>query len=213
MTNSLRFEPQAEPTEQDAAVIAAEVFGAAVEAVVRFPTGSSHHVYDVQCAGDRRAVVRISRRDHIEDARGSVYWSRFLRPKGVPLPELLHVDLSMTRHPFPVIVLERLAGDDLGTVYECLSRSELRMLAERLAAIQDIVTALPLGRAFGYALSYDGPFPHVSWRDVVAASFARSRERIRAARLVDERHGRCCRGDSGAFRWLSGPRPAYPIPP
>src|SRR5216684_3831610 len=76
MTNSLRFEPQAEPTERDAAVIASEVFGAAVEAVVRFPTGSGHYVYDVQCAGDRRAVVRISGHDHIEEARGSIYWSR-----------------------------------------------------------------------------------------------------------------------------------------
>jgi aminoglycoside phosphotransferase (APT) family kinase protein len=176
----------AEPTEQDAAVIAAEALGGAVEAAARFPTGSSHYVYDVRFAGGRRAVVRISRREQIEDARGSVYWSRMLRPKGVPLPELLHVDLTMTRHPFPLVVLERLAGDDLGTVYDRLSRRELRILAERLAAVQDIVTALPAGRAFGYAPRDDGPFPHASWRDVVAASFARSRGRIRAAGLVDE---------------------------
>ncbi len=175
-----------EPTEQDAVVIAGEVLGGTVEAAKRFPTGSSHYVYDVRLAGGRRAVVRMSRPENIEAARGSVYWSAMLRPKGVPLPELLHVDLSMARHPFPLVVLERLAGDDLGTVYDRLSRRELRNLAQRLAAVQDIVTALPRGRAFGYAPSYEGPFPHAGWREVVAASFSRSRRRIRAAGVVDE---------------------------
>jgi hypothetical protein len=180
------FESAAEPTEQDAAVIAADVLRAPVEGATRFRTGAAHYVYDVRLGGDRRVVVRMSRREDIDAARGAVYWSRLLRPKGVPLPDLLHADVSMTRHRFPVIVLARFAGDDLGVVYERLSRQELRRLAERLVAIQAIVTALPAGRGFGYATSYEGAFAHASWRAVVAASLERSRRRIRTAGIVAE---------------------------
>jgi len=104
----------------------------------------------------------------------------------VPLPALLHADLSMARHPFPVLLLERLPGDDLGTVFRRLSRGELRALAERLAVIQNIVAGLPRGRGFGYAATCDGPFAHDGWRGVVAAHLARSRARIRLAAVVEE---------------------------
>jgi Phosphotransferase enzyme family len=163
-----------------------EVFGEGAATVARFQTGSSHFVYDVQTATSRRAVVRFSRREEVAAVRGAVYWSHLLRPMGVPLPELLHVDLSMTRYPFPVIVLERLAGRDLGLVYESLSRRELRTLAERLARIQSSVALLPAGRGFGYVADYDGPFPQGSWHDVIVASLNRSRARIRAAAVVNE---------------------------
>ena len=178
--------PSAEPGPHDAAAIAAEVLGAPAETVERFPTGRAHFVYDVRLADGRVAVVRISRRDDIAAARGAVYWSALLRPKGVPLPALLHADLSLTHHPFPVIVLERLAGDDLGNVYRQLDRRALRALAERLAAVQAIVAGLPPGHGYGYAASLDGAFAHASWGGVVAALLARSRARIRTAGLADE---------------------------
>jgi hypothetical protein len=186
MTDTSAPEPGAEPTEQDAAAIAGDVLRSPVAAVTRFRTGWAHYTYEVRLVGERSIVVRISRREDIEAAGGAVYWSRLLRPKGIPLPELLHADLSMARHPFPFIMLARLPGDDLGVVYERLSRAQLRRLAERLAAIQAVVTALPPGRGFGYATSYDGVFAHASWRAVVAASFARSRQRICAAGIVAE---------------------------
>jgi hypothetical protein len=176
----------ADPTERDAAAIAADVLRSPVTTVTRFRTGWAHYTYEVRLAGERSVVVRVSRQEDIEAARGAIYWSHLLRPKGIPLPELLHADLSMARHPFPFIVLARLPGDDLGVVYERLSRQELRRLAERLAAIQAVVTALPAGRGFGYATSYEGEFAHASWHAVVAASFARSRRRIRSAGIVTE---------------------------
>jgi hypothetical protein len=161
--------------------------GEAPRSVARFPTGSSHFVFDIETTGGRRAVLRLARRAEIEAARGAVYWSRALRPIGVPLPALLHADLSLTRYPFPVVLLERLRGNDLGSVYRHLSRDALRALAERLAAVQDVVARLPPGAGFGYATSRDGPFPQRTWRGVVAANLARSRTRIRAAGIVDER--------------------------
>jgi len=176
----------ADPTADDATEIAAAVMGEAPQSVARFPTGSSHFVFDIETAGGRRAVLRLSRREEIEAARGAVYWSRVLRPIGVPLPEMLHADLSLTRYPFPVVLLERLRGDDLGGVYSHLSHDSLYVLAGRLGAIQGVVSGLPPGRGFGYAPSQDGPFTDRSWRGVVAASLARSRARIRSAGIVDE---------------------------
>ena len=178
--------PAADPQPHDAAAIAADVLGAPAATAERFPTGLAHFVYDVRLVDGRRAVVRMSRRDDIAAARGAVYWSSLLRPKGVPLPELLHADLSLARCPFPVVVLERLPGDDLGIIYRKLGRRELRALAERLAAVQAIVSALPPGRGYGYATSYDGRFAHAGWGGVVAAGMARSRARIRGGGIVDE---------------------------
>ena len=175
-----------DPTGDDARDIAAAIMGEPARSVVRFPTGTSHFVFDIVTVRGRRAVLRLSRQEEIEAAHGAVYWSRELRPRGVPLPELLHADLSLTRYPFPVLLLERLHGDDLGTVYRDLSHAALRALAERLGAIQDVVTRLPRGRGFGYATTADGRFTERTWRGVVAASLARSRARIRFAAVFDE---------------------------
>jgi Ser/Thr protein kinase RdoA (MazF antagonist) len=175
-----------DPTADVAAEIAAALLGAPLRSVARFPTGTSHFVFDIETVGGERAVLRLSRRDAIEAARGSVTWSRALRPIGVPLPEILHADLALTRYPFPVVLLERLPGDDLENVYRRLPHDALRALAERLAAIQHGVSRLPAGQGFGYAPSRDGPFTARTWRGVVAASLARSRLRIRAAGIFDE---------------------------
>jgi aminoglycoside phosphotransferase (APT) family kinase protein len=186
MSGLLAMDPVVDPQPQDAAAIAADVLGVPAATAKRFPTGLAHFVYDVRLADGRRAVVRMSRRDDIAAARGAVYWSSLLRPKGVPLPELWHADLSLARYPFPVIVLERLPGDDLGIVFRQLDRRALHALAERLAAVQAVVTALPPGGGYGYATSYDGDFAQTRWGGVVARLLARSRARIRAAGIVDE---------------------------
>jgi hypothetical protein len=175
-----------DPQPRDAAAVAAEVLGAPAASVRRFPTGLAHFVYDVRLADGRSAVIRMSRRADLAAARGAVYWSSLLRPIGVPPPALLHSDLSLARWPFPLLVLERLSGDDLGIVYRQLGRGELRSLAERLAAVQAIVAALPPGGGYGFAPSLEGPFAQPRWADVVAALLARSRMRIRNAGVVDE---------------------------
>ncbi len=181
-----------DPCDHDAAAIAAELFGEPAVGIKRFATGSQHFVFDVSLddiatGGDRRFVLRLSRADDIGLAEGAVYWSKRLRPLGVPLPAMLHVDLEMRRHPFPFVVLERLSGRDLGTDFETLSTAERRALAAELHDIQNRVTALPEGAGFGYASSYEGAFPCQSWGEVVAGQLARSRRRIRAASIVDER--------------------------
>ncbi len=166
--------------------MAADTLSGTIGAIARFSTGGHHFVYDVAFSDGRRIVVRVSRPDDKESAAGAVYWSNLLRPKGVPLPQLLHADLTMTRYPFPFALLERLPGDDLGRALPDLSHREVQALAARLLEIQNIVASLPRGRGFGFVSRYDHAFPHADWSSVIAASLARSRQRIRVAGIVEE---------------------------
>ncbi len=172
------------PDAEAAAAIGAEVLGCPAWAR-RFETGLRHYVFEV--VSDRgRAVVRLSRPEDARIAEDALYWSKLLRPLDVPMPEVLAADTTMRRHPYPYLVLERLAGQDLGQVIDTLGKRELRRLAHRLSAVQSIVSALPPGRGYGFAGRLEGPFPQSSWADSVAASLARSRRRIRNAGIVEE---------------------------
>ena len=156
--------------------------------VERFPTGLKHFVFEATSGWGDAVVVRISRREDVGVALDSVYWSDRLRPLGVPLPKLLYADMSMARHPFPFVILERLPGRDLGYVVDRLAHDELCSLARRLADVLAIVTDLPPGRGYGFAPRMDGPFPDDSWKGSVAALLSGSRKRIRDADIVSEHH-------------------------
>ena len=176
-----------EPDETTAAAMAGEVLAGPI-AVSRFPTGLQHFVFEATSIQGRQAVVRVSRREDVGMARNSIYWSDLLRPLGIPLPKILHADLTMDRHRFPFVILERLPGRDLGFMVDRLSDETLRDLARRLSGLQAIVTSLPQGRGYGFTPRIDGPFPHIRWTDCIAASLGRSRRRIREAGIVSERH-------------------------
>ena len=147
-----------------------------------------HFVFEATSGQGGVVVVRISCREDVGVARDSLYWSEQLRPLGIPLPKLLHADMTMQRHAFPFVILERLPGRDLSFMVDSLSHNELRGLAWRLARVQAIVTDLPPGRGYGFAPRMEGPFSHVSWKDSIAASLSRSRKRIRDAGIVSEHH-------------------------
>lgn len=172
------------PTTDDVITIVRETLGETARRVDRFPTGLCHYVFDVVTAA-RPLVVRIAHPDSRETLAGGVAWSKLLRPRGVPLPALLHADLDA---PWPFMIMERMPGRDLGEVYSSLSRDQKRDLAREIARIQRIVGDLPPGNGFGYATQLDQPLPHGSWREVIAASLDRSRDRIVAAGVVDPRY-------------------------
>src|SRR6266852_728965 len=168
------------PTEESAAEIAHVYFGTPAREVARFSTGLSGYVYDVTTVTGVRFVVRIGTPDSRAQFAGARYWSRILRPLGVPLPELLG---KGELRGFPYLVLERLAGDDLGTVYSRLTRDDRRAMAGEVCRIQRIVHSLPQGKGFGYAYDDDGPFQD-TWASVIDRLLARSRARIEATRQV-----------------------------
>ena len=184
----MREPPSATPTAADAAVIVRRALHQSVLTVRRFPTGLAHYVFEVVTANGQKLAVRIARPDERINFAGALYWSSLLRPKGVPLPEIVYADPCADHYHFPAMVLERLPGTDLGYVYPNLSSAEKGALAAEIVRVQKITAELPEGSGFGYAVSYEQAFPHQAWSGVVHSSLSRSRSRIERAGLVDPRH-------------------------
>ncbi|HEX3722614.1 MAG TPA: aminoglycoside phosphotransferase family protein [Nitrolancea sp.] len=174
------------PTEHDAVRIASEFTGSTVVSIRRFSTGLAHYVYDVLVDDGRAVVVRLTRPEWKDAFAGAVYWSDRLRPLGVPLPEMIFADTTGEAHGFPVLILERLPGVDLGDAYPALTAEQKRHIAEQVVGVQRLAATLPPGNGFGYAHSYDDPALKPNWKDVLDAHLERSRRQIRAVEIVDE---------------------------
>jgi aminoglycoside phosphotransferase (APT) family kinase protein len=159
--------------------------GGDVEFIERFTTGLAHYVYDARLGDGRCFVVRLTRPEQSEDFAGALYWYERLKPLGVPLPELFYEDVKGTRQGFPVMIMERLPGTDLGHVYSRLSDEQKRRISTWVVDLQRRTATLPPGPGFGYAHSYDDPTLLPSWRDVLLGSLERSRRRIESVGAVD----------------------------
>ncbi|HEV2708369.1 MAG TPA: aminoglycoside phosphotransferase family protein [Pyrinomonadaceae bacterium] len=184
MENQLNYLPD----KQLAADIVQKSMGESVLAVDRFSTGGCHFVYDVTTESQHSFVVRIARPSNKEFLVGATYWHRLLKPRGVPLPSILYSDIEAVTSPFPYMIIERLPGEDLGTVYPQLSRDEKRALAVEMSHIQEIAGTLPPGKGYGFVSSYESDSFLKTWTDVLLSSLARSRRRIQAIGAVDSRH-------------------------
>jgi aminoglycoside phosphotransferase (APT) family kinase protein len=169
------------PTEAHAAAIFRACMGDDPVHVRRFPTGLAHYVFDV-VGKAVNSVVRIAATRQSGAFDSAIYWSGLLRPLGVPLPAILRAG---SHDGFAYLVLERLPGTDLAHVYENLSQQQKREIVAAVVRAQARVQDLPAGSGYGYVRSYSDPFPHRTWRDVVAADVARSRSRITKTRVVD----------------------------
>lgn len=176
------------PNEEDASQIVQKVLDEPVLSVSRFPTGACHFVYDVVTEGGRNVVARIARPENKHYLAGAIYWYDVLKPKGLPLPTIIHHDLESAFSPFPYLILERLAGEDLGIVYPCLSVVEKKSLASEIIRLQETTGSLPLGRGFGFVHSYTSDSFHPTWIDFLYSLLERSRRRIQTVGIMDARN-------------------------
>jgi aminoglycoside phosphotransferase (APT) family kinase protein len=169
------------PTEADVRKILRAALGKIAASVQRFPTGLTHWVYDVVTAEGERLVVRLARPvapDSPKGFAGAQHWYQPLTRQGVPLPHLHYLEVDAMRHGFPVMILERLPGTDLGAVYAELEADQKRQLATRIAHIQRSVGELPHGSGYGYAQSPTDPTLLPTWYATIEASLALSHTRI-----------------------------------
>jgi aminoglycoside phosphotransferase (APT) family kinase protein len=181
VTNSL-------PNEAVASRIVQKVLDEPVLSVSRFPAGACHFVYDVVTESGRNVVARIARPENRHYLAGAIYWYNFLKPKGLPLPTIIHHDLEAAVSPFPYLILERLPGDDLGMVYPRLSIVDKKALAREITRLQATIGSLPLGGGFGFVDSYDSDSFHPTWVDVLYGLLERSRRRIQSVGIMDVRN-------------------------
>ncbi len=176
-----------EPTAADAARIVEAVVGRRVADIGRFSTGMAHFVYDVTLAGrGGRLVARLTRSETAGSFAGAVHWYPLLQEKGVPLPELIYAELDPAKHGFPVMLMARLPGEDLGSVYATLTRAQRLRLAEAIGTFQCAMQTLPHGPGYGYAISSEAAGLHGHWQDVVLAHLSRSRGRITDEAIAGE---------------------------
>lgn len=176
------------PSKQNAAQIVEQIVNQSVLKVERFATGACHFVYDVVTESRQNFVVRIARPENKQLLAGAMYWYDILKPKGIPLPNVLYADIEAAASPFPYIIIERLAGKDLGLVYPQLSKDEKKVLAVEVARIQRIAGTLPFAKGFGYVYSYESGSFQKAWVDVLSNSLDTSRKRIEAIGAADSRH-------------------------
>jgi hypothetical protein len=169
------------PSVELATAIATEATGRIPTKVHRFTTGARHYAFDVAFANRPPVVVRIGSLSAQAEMAGAVRLSRLLRPRGVPLPEILAENV---RAELPWLVLERLPGTDLGAVIAGLTGEQLERIAARVASAQAITANTASAGRFGYA-ALPEQAPHTTWSQVLEANLDRSRTRIASARLFD----------------------------
>ena len=167
------------PDAAAASDAALRLMGSRVVSVVRFTTGSCHWVFDVRLETGASVVLRMTTASLRPAMRGALHLNKLLRPLGVPLPRVLHADLD---DAFPTIVLERLAGTDLGHVMASLDEEALEGIAGRVVEAQGVVSRLPSAGRYGYAVTAETA-PCSSWPDALACGLARSRRRLSEAGL------------------------------
>jgi hypothetical protein len=139
--------------------LAAAAVGHSPINVRRFGTGPHHYVFDATFADRPPVVVRIAAKHSRPVMAGALRLSSILRPRGVPLPEIIAEGVN---HRFSHLVMERLPGTDLGEVLCRLSDKNLDYAIEPAQA------------------------PRERWSQVLLDNLARSRRRIAAAKLFDE---------------------------
>jgi aminoglycoside phosphotransferase len=169
------------PDEKLAASIVASSLSVSPVTCRRFTTGSHHFVYEAIFSERPPVVVRIARPSERAAMMGAAELSALLRPRGVPLPEILAQDLNAE---FPWLLLERLPGTDIAAVMRDLSDNALGGIAAAVARAQSITAQTDSAGRFGYAARPQDA-PHSAWRDVLHANVDRSRHRIAKAGLFD----------------------------
>lgn len=170
------------PSVAIAGGLAAAAVGCPPIKIRRFNTGSRHYVFEATFEDRAPVVVRIAAEHSRSAMAGALRVSHLLRPRGVPLPQIIADGVN---HQFSHLVLERLPGADLGEVICGLSDTNLEAIATKVARAQKITSRTTSSTRYGYSVE-PGNAPREKWSHVLLDNLTRSRRRIAGARLFDE---------------------------
>lgn len=170
------------PSEQYAIDIVEKSLRKKVRTIKRFPTGLANYVYDVITSEGNNIVVRLGTSESKDSFSSAIYWYKLLKPIGIPLPEIHYSNID--EQSLPVIIMDRLEGEDLGNIYQSLNSRQKENIANHIVEIQNKVETLPLGKGYGYAMSYEDPNLMNTWEEVVLNQLERSRKRIQNNTVV-----------------------------
>lgn len=147
-----------------------DLLGEVPTALARMTFGHSSVTYEVTLPG-RTLILRTN-----ADAgvfRKTEHNLGVLRGLGLPVPQVIALDLSQGRYPFAYVLLEKIPGRDLRFELADMSLAQQETLAEQIVGYQRRVARLPEGKGFGYVpIGESAPFG--SWYDLVIAETCRN---------------------------------------
>lgn len=85
---------------------------------------------------------------------------------GLPVPKVIHHDVSLEKVPYAYMILERFPGQDLRYELEGMTHEQLAVLAGQIISYERKVAELPKGKGFGWVpIGEQGPFS--SWAQII----------------------------------------------
>ncbi|MBN2436891.1 MAG: phosphotransferase [Spirochaetes bacterium] len=142
----------------------------------RFTTGLRSYSFYLQTETGKY-VVKICRQDDLQSLKNNVYWMERLKTLNLKIPCLVNMDLNCQT---PFVIYTYIEGDDLGNVYQQLSESDKKEIAQHLVNIQREVKRLGQADGYGYLSNMTDPNKKNCWLDVIKEHINRSKNRLRA---------------------------------
>ena len=152
---------------------------------VRMTTGDQYFVFVVKTT-HTDYVIRMTDAEHKKKFSSAIYWQEKLLPLGIPLAKFIKIDLDNKHSPFPALLMLRLPGDDLCNIYLSLTTADKNNLAKEMVQIQAATTALPDGKGFGIADTYEQILTDKTWYDFLLNRLQKFKDIIKQNAIFDE---------------------------
>jgi len=140
--------------------------------------GGTHFVYLVQGTNNTKCVLRVASPERRNALVGSIYWKQVVRELGVQTPEILHFDLSMTRHVYPYVFQSYLEGRELNKVFSFLNTQQLSDVAMGVAKSQLSISSISPIAGYGAVFSHLDTGFWRNWHDAVDFFSSYNREAL-----------------------------------
>jgi aminoglycoside phosphotransferase len=153
-------------TEALVRALVADITGRPVRAVARMAYGHGSVTYRVDTDGGATIIVRTNPDPDIY--AGTIANLDTLRGLGLPVPSMLHADLTLLSYPFAYVVTDAFPGRDLGFELARMTAAQMTRLAEQISGFERQVSRLPPGYGYGF-MPIGAAGGHGRWIDAVRA--------------------------------------------
>ncbi|MDF2958647.1 MAG: aminoglycoside phosphotransferase [Paenibacillus sp.] len=138
-------------------------FGAAPDTVERMTFGHCNKVYAVSCR-NKQFIIRTN--DDPAVLRGTAHNLKCLADLGLPVPEIVSIDLSKQLFPSAYIILPRIPGRDLRYELPGMTKLQMTKVAEQVTDFQKKAGKLPAGSGYGWVpIGERGPYSN--WLEII----------------------------------------------
>jgi Phosphotransferase enzyme family len=153
-------------TESLVRALVADVVGQPVRAIARMAYGHGSVTYRADTDGGAAVIVRTNSDPRVY--AGTLTNLDTLRGLGLPVPSVLHADLTRSRCPFAYVMTDTFPGRDLGFELAGMTAAQMTRLATQVVGFERQVSGLPRGLGYGF-MPIGAAGSHGRWLDAVRA--------------------------------------------